>query len=294
MEIENEKAETHEILPNPENSSSLSNLSDAQLKYLSQILGIKISHDEISLFANVEDLASFINSIKFPDKKKNETRDYLIEILQSLNSEEFSKKITEEKSRKFSDCVKTNGKTINYATAEEDELSPTMNAFYFCDKSKQIFSDKDSAEFKKNFESAYPNPFMKDINEDNSSYNSGYIEKVPVHNVPKVLNKKRKISNNINNPKSNKKKKVEKNKEDNNSKNEDDLQESEYCIPECRYGRKSKNQAMIQCDNCSLWYHKNCLGFSDEYFQKYNGNGKAWFCHKCEESSIDSKKISEE
>ena len=294
MEIENEKAETHEILPNPENSSSLSNLSDAQLKYLSQILGIKISHDEISLFANVEDLASFINSIKFPDKKKNETRDYLIEILQSLNSEEFSKKITEEKSRKFSDCVKTNGKTINYATAEEDELSPTMNAFYFCDKSKQIFSDKDSAEFKKNFESAYPNPFMKDINEDNSSYNSGYIEKAPVHNVPKVLNKKRKISNNINNPKSNKKKKVEKNKEDNNSKNEDDLQESEYCIPECRYGRKSKNQAMIQCDNCSSWYHKNCLDISDEYFQKYNGNGKAWFCHKCEESSIDSKKISEE
>ena len=79
-----------------------------------------------------------------------------------------------------------------------------------------------------------------------------------------------------------------------NSKNEDDLQESEYCIPECRYGRKSKNQAMIQCDNCSLWYHKNCLDISDEYFQKYNGNGKAWFCHRCEESIFDSKKNSEE
>ena len=43
-----------------------------------------------------------------------------------------------------------------------------MKAFYFCDKSKQILSDKDSGEFKKNFESAYPNPFMKDINEDNT------------------------------------------------------------------------------------------------------------------------------
>ena len=205
MEIENEKEETHELNQNPSNSSSLQNLTDIQLKYLSQILGIKISHDEISLFANIEDLASFINSIKFPDKKKNETKDYLIEILHSFNSEESSRKISEEKSKNFYDCVKKNGKTIIYATAEEDELSPTMNAFYFCDKSKQILSDKDSAEFKKNFESAYPNPFMKDINEDNnSSYNSGFIEKVPVHNVTKVLSKKRKISSNINNPKSNK------------------------------------------------------------------------------------------
>ena len=64
MEIENEKQETHELNPNPSNSSSLQNLTDIQLKYLSQILGIKISHDEISLFANIEDLASFINSIK--------------------------------------------------------------------------------------------------------------------------------------------------------------------------------------------------------------------------------------
>ena len=111
---------------------------------------------------------------------------------------------------KIKQLEKKNGKTIIYTTAEEDELSPTMKAFYFCDKSKQILSDKDSGEFKKNFESAYPNPFMKDINEDNSSYNSGFIEKVPVHNVTKVLSKKRKISSNINNPKSNKKKKVEK------------------------------------------------------------------------------------
>ena len=295
MEVENEKEETHEINKNTSNSSSLQNLTDTQLKYLSQILGIKISHDEISLFANIEDLASFINSIKFPDKKKNETRDYLIEILHSFNSEESSKKISEEKSKNFNDCVKKNGKTIIYTTAEEDELSPTMKAFYFCDKSKQILSDKDSGEFKKNFESAYPNPFMKDINEDNSSYNSGFIEKAPVHNVTKVLSKKRKISSNINNPKSNKKKKVEKTKEEsNNSINDDDLQESEYCIPECKYGRKSRNQAMIQCDNCSSWYHKNCLDISDEYFQKYNGNGKAWFCHRCEESSLDSKKNSEE
>ena len=293
MEIEPEKEPAQEQIQNPQASSSLQNLSEPQLNYLSQILGIKISHDEISLFGNIEDLASFINSIKFPDKKKNETRDYLIEILQSLNSEESSKKVSEEKSKKFSDCVKTNGKTIMYTTAEDDELSPTMQAFYFCDKSKQILSDKDSAEFKKNFESPYPNPFMKDMNEDNSSYNSGFIENNPVHNVPKVLSKKRKIVGGINNPKSNKKKKVEKNVEENNSKNEDDFQETKYCIKECKYGRKSKNQAMIQCDNCKIWYHKNCLGISDESFQKYNGNGKLWFCQDCE-GSVDSKKNSEE
>ena len=44
--------------------------------------------------------------------------------------------------------VKLNGKTTIYHTAEKDELSQTMHAFYFCDKSKQIFSDKQTAEYK--------------------------------------------------------------------------------------------------------------------------------------------------
>ena len=293
MEVENEKEETHELNQNTSNSSSLQNLTDTQLKYLSQILGIKISHDEISLFANIEDLASFINSIKFPDKKKNETRDYLIEILHSFNSEESSKKISEEKSKNFYDCVKKNGKTIIYATAEEDELSPTMHAFYFCDKSKQILSDKDAAEFKNmNFDPVYPRPFLKE-NEDNSSYNSIFNEN-QTHPHIKNLSRKRKGSNSLNNQKSGKKKKIEKNRTENvnNNKNGDDLQDMDYCIPKCIYGGKSKGLEMIQCDKCENWYHTKCLGIAPEEVQKIGEN--VWFCPKCEKSDVESKKDSED
>ena len=148
MEIENEKNNTQEQIPVPQTQQALTKLSASQLQYLSQILGIKINQDEISFFSSIEDLASFINTIKFPDKKKNETKDTLIEDLKSLKSEESLNKLKEEKNKKFSENVKSNGKTTLFHTAEKDELSPTMHAFYFCDKSKQILSDKDAAEFK--------------------------------------------------------------------------------------------------------------------------------------------------
>ena len=296
MEIENEKMTSEEPIPNPQISTSPRTSLNPYLQYLSQILGIKINQDELSFFTNIEDLSALVSTIKFPDKKKNETKDSLIEDLKFLKSEETLQKYKEEKSKKFSECVKLNGKTTMYLTAEKDELSPTMHAFYFCDKSKQILSDKDAAEFKNmTFDSVYPHTFLKD-NEDNSSYNSIFIDN-QVHNAHnKPLGKKRKGSNSFNTQKSNKKKKTEKTNEEyvNNNKNGDDIQEIEYCIKDCKYERKSKNQPMIECDKCKIWYHMQCLQFTQENYKKYVKNGNQWYCPECKGSDLSSKKSSEE
>ena len=299
MEIEDEKNNSKENNQNTQESQNPGAIPNLNIQYLSQILGIKITQDELSFFNNIEDLTSFINSIKFPEKKKNETKDTLIEELKFLKSEETLQKYKEEKNKKFSEYVKLNGKTTVYLTAEKDELSPTMHAFYFCDKSKQILSDKDAAEFKNmNFDPVYPRPFLKD-NEDNSSYNSLFIES-QTHSHIKNLNRKRKLSNSLNNQKSSKKKKIEKNNAEyinnnnnnNNNKNGDDLQDIDYCIPKCKYGRKSRGLEMILCDKCENWYHTKCLEISPETVKKIGEN--VWFCPKCEKSDAESKKDSEE
>ena len=293
MEIENEKENSKDNNPNPEDAQNQGTIPNLNVKYLSQILGTKITQDELSFFSNIDDLSSFINSIKFPDKKKNEAKDSLIEDLKFLKSEETLQKYKEEKNKKFSEYVKLNGKTTVYLTAEKDELSPTMHAFYFCDKSKQILSDKDAAEFKNmNFDPVYPRPFLKE-NEDNSSYNSIFNEN-QTHTHIKNLSRKRKGSNSLNNQKSGKKKKIEKNRNENvnNNKNGDDLQDMDYCIPKCIYGGKSKGLEMIQCDKCENWYHTKCLGIAPEEVQKIGEN--VWFCPKCEKSDVESKKDSED
>ena len=299
MEIEDEKNNSKENNQNTQESQNPGAFPNLNIQYLSQILGIKITQDELSFFNNIEDLTSFINSIKFPEKKKNETKDSLIEDLKFLKSEETLQKYKEEKNKKFSEYIKLNGKTTVYLTAEKDELSPTMHAFYFCDKSKQILSDKDAAEFKNmNFDPVYPRPFLKD-NEDNSSYNSLFIES-QTHSHIKNLNRKRKLSNSLNNQKSSKKKKIEKNNAEyinnnnnnNNNKNGDDLQDIDYCIPKCKYGRKSRGLEMILCDKCENWYHTKCLEISPETVKKIGEN--VWLCPKCEKSDAESKKDSEE
>ena len=292
IETDNLKNSAPERLPNTQSPSSLQSLTDSQLQYLSQILGIKINKDEMSFFSSMEDLASFINTIKFQEKKRNETKDYLIEDLKSLKSEESLSKSKEEKSKKFSDLVKSNGKTTTFHTAEKDELSPTMHAFYFCDKSTQILSDKDAAEFKNmTFDPVYARPFIKD-NEDNSSYNSALIDN-QTHTHNKILPRKRKGSNSVNNQKPIKKKKVEKNSEEViKNKNEEDLQDVDYCILKCKFGRKVGNQNMIMCDNCGTWYHYKCIGLKDEFVQKMDENEK-WYCSDCKDSVMNSKKSEE-
>ena len=297
MEIEKETIVLPQTtIPESQPDNSLKNISQSKINYLSQILGVKINPDEIVLFSDIEDISSLINTIKFPDKKKNETKDTIIKELQSLKSEENIKKINEEKSKKFSEVVKINGETTMYHTAEKDELSQTMNAFYFCDKSKQVYSDKEAAEFKNMaFDPVCPT-FIKE--EDNSSYNSNINENQPEFTNKTFIPKKRKGSNNFNTKqKPIKKRKLDKNNNEehiNNAKNGNDVQDEDYCTDKCKYGRKMKNQNMIQCDDCKIWYHNKCVGVSLEDFQTYVGNGKKYYCPTCEGHDIDSKQNSED
>ena len=142
MEIEPSNA------PTKEQKTNIKIETDEQLKYLNQLLGLKIIEEDLNLFKDLGEISLLINSIKFTDKKKNEVKDSISEEIKNIQNKENFQKLNEEKNKKFSDLVKLNGKTIVYHTAEKDELSETMHAFYFCDKSKQIFSDKQAAEYR--------------------------------------------------------------------------------------------------------------------------------------------------
>lgn len=282
---------------------SISPLNEDQLKYLRELLGLKIKQEDLCLFQDMNDLSLFINNLKFADKKKNEIKDKISEEVKKIPNLENVQKLSEDKNKKFSEVVKLNGKTTIYHTAEKDELSQTMHAFYFCDKSKQIFSDKQAAEYRAmHFDTGYELPlsigFGTKKEEDNiSSYSN--LKQIDMQNdniENKNLNKKRKPNNNFNGKqKSSKKQRTEKmNASDdyNNSKNGEglDVKEEEYCIPKCKYGRKSHGEPMIQCDKCKEWYHTKCLSFTHEQFQKYDVKGKAWFCPKCSKMDIEEKK----
>ena len=293
MEIENTN----------EPKSTSPEIQEDQLKYIRELLGIKTKQEEINLFQDMNDLSLVINSLKFSDKKKNEIKDKISDEIKRIQNKENIPQLLEDKYKKFSDIVKLNGKTTIYHTAEKDELSQTMHAFYFCDKSKQIFSDKQAAEYKAmHFDTGYELPLPMNFGgkkeEDNISSYSNFkqmdIQNDNVDNKSK-LNKKRKPNNNFNSKqKSSKKPKEEKMNisDDYHSKNGEgvEVQDADYCIPKCKYGRKSKGQPMIQCDKCKEWYHTKCLSFTHEQFQKYNGKGKIWYCPNCSKMDIEDKK----
>lgn len=293
MEIEEEQKPVNDEKPNQEDPR--------QLNYLSQMLGIKIKQEELNAFQDMNELMLLINNIKFNDKKKNEIRDTISEEIKNLQNKDSLQKLTEEKSKKFSDIVKLNGKTTVYHTAEKDELSETMHAFYFCDKSKQIFSDKQEAEYRAiHFDTGYDIPFPRAIVKEEDNISS-YSNLKPTNNQndnienESKLKKKRKPSTSFNKSKSNKKRKPEKNSvsEDynNNTKNNEGVVgQEEYCISKCKYGRKSKGQPMIRCDKCTNWYHTKCLSFTNEEFQKFSMS--IWFCPDCRDKmDIDFKNI---
>ena len=296
MEIEKSNSPTKE-----ENINTKSGIDSQENSiFLSQLFGIKITQEEIDLFKDLGEISLFLNNIKFTDKKKNEVKDTISEELKYLQNKESLQKLTEEKNKKFSDIVKLNGKTIIYHTAEKDELSQTMHAFYFCDKSKQIFSDKQAAEYRAmHLDTGYelPIPINFGIKEEDniSSYSNLKTVNTPNDNIDKnsKLKKKRRPSTNIiKNSKSSKKQKTDRMNmsEDYNSKNGEGVaaQEADYCIPKCKYGRKSRNQPMIQCDKCREWYHTKCLSFTNEQFQKYDGKGKTWYCPECSKMDFDA------
>jgi len=295
--------EQPEEIKNKNVNSNDEEITKEEMKYLTQLLGIQIKPEELQLFKDMNNTNNLINSIKFSDKKKNEIRDSISNEIKNIQNKESLEKMSEEKTKKFSEIMKLNGKTTVYHTAEKDELSETMHAFYFCDKTKQIFSDKQAAEYKAmHFDTTYEIPLHKGFglrDDDNlSSYSnlkSMNNQADNFYNDTKLTKKKRKLSNNK--TKSNKKRIKEKisisDEYNNNSKNGEGManQEAEYCIPKCKYGRKSRNQPMIMCDKCREWYHTKCLSFTNEQFQKYNGKGKTWYCPKCNKMDIDDNKI---
>ena len=269
-------------------------------KYLSQLLGIKLKTEELNLFQDMNEINTFVNNIKFSDKKKIEIKDEISNEIKSLQNEESLQKLLEEQSKKFSDVMKLNGKTTIYNTAEKDDLSQTMHAFYFCDKSKQILSDKQAAEYKAiHFDTGYEFPLVGAFGmneEDNISSNSN----IKIHNNIKdnidndrKLKKKRKLSNNFSNKskqcKRKKPDKINQSEDYNNSKNIEKDEDKDYCIQKCKYGRKSENLPMIECDKCKKWYHFKCLNFSYEQSQKCC-KGKIWFCPFCSKMDIEDKK----
>ena len=299
-----------EISNEAKKQSSQQETNNTQLKndYLSQLLGIKLTESDLKLLSDLNDFSQYLNNnLKFNDKKKNEIKDNLIEDLKKSEKQKSIEEYKEEKSKKFSENLKLNGKTIIYLTAEKDELSKTMRAFYFSDKSKQVFSDKQSAEYKAiHFDTGYElnleNTFKYNKNEDNlSSYSNleNNNENNTVQTDIKFNKKKRKNSTNFSSKsKSCKKKKTDKNTvseecANNNSKGENDIegQDGEYCIINCKYNRKSKGQPMIQCDRCKKWYHTKCLSFTNEQFLKYDGKGKIWFCPSCSKIEGEDKKV---
>lgn len=286
-----------------ENIKEISESNLEQQKYLSLLLGIKLTQEDLNLFQDMNELYLLVNNIKFSEKKKNEIKDTISEEIKSLQSSENLQKLWEEKSKKFTDIFKTNGKTTIYHTAEKDDLSQTMHAFYFCDKPKQILSDKQTAEYKAlHFDTGYDLPLVRAFavkDEDNMSSYSNLKQKNNINDnleTDTKLKKKRKASNNFSiKSKNNKKKKQEKfnaNEEyNNNAKNtEGEEQEVDYCISKCKYGRKSQNLPMILCDKCKQWYHTKCLNFTNEQFQKVQAK-KIWYCPDCSKMDIDDKKI---
>ncbi len=270
-------------------------VDEKQLKYISQILGIKFNKEDFNLFKDMDDLSQFINSIKFNDKKKNEIKDKISDEIKSLKNRESYLKLSEDKNKKFSDIVKIKGKTIVYHTAENDELSQTMHAFYFCDKSMQVLSDKQAAEYRA-MHTEYDIPlnfgFGAIKEEDNLS---SYSNNIKVSSVQKEPENKIKLNKKRNKSKSNKKQITEKadvteeSRAKNGNGNAIDKQEAErdYCFSNCRFGRKSRGQSMIECDNCNEWYHSKCLNFTNEQIQKYKD--KEWYCPYCNKMDIDDK-----
>jgi hypothetical protein len=72
-----------------------------------------------------------------------------IKFLSSISENNLNLDIYKQNKEKyFYSNVKLDNKTRYYNTAFNDNLTPTMSAYYFCDKSRQILSDKEAAAMK--------------------------------------------------------------------------------------------------------------------------------------------------
>ena len=58
-----------------ENIKEISESNLEQKKYLSLLLGIKLTQEDLNLFQDMNELYLLVNNIKFSEKKKNEIKD---------------------------------------------------------------------------------------------------------------------------------------------------------------------------------------------------------------------------
>jgi hypothetical protein len=96
-----------------------------------------------------EEILKILTEMSSKSKKKDEIellRTYIDEI-SFLNNDNYEI-YQQNKNKIFSSYIKVDNKTRYSNTVISDSLSPTMEAFYFCDKSKQILSDKEAAAIK--------------------------------------------------------------------------------------------------------------------------------------------------
>ena len=235
--------------------------------FLEKMFGLKLRKEY-----PLEELQSLINEIQFKDKKRLDITKSLSKTMETITSSSIQS-LKENQESKFFKVLKLENRTRYYNTAEKDEISPTMYAYYFCDKSKQNLSDKEAAAMKAiHIEPNYDIPIEQKKNEDDELSTISN----PFNSASEMrLKKKRKSSFSTNNAKSNKKRKVDRSKES----DEDMNNEKEYCLPTCIIGRKNPNQTMVCCDKCETWFHIKCLNIPDEQFNKIKET--EWFCPNC-------------
>ena len=240
-------------------------------KYIENTIGIKLTKKTENFLKKYSDITSLISSINFEEKKKTEYKNNIIAKIKNISLNKIEEPYN----------LKLSNRTQCFYTAKNDSISETMYAFYFCEPKNNV-SDKEAVAMKGiNLHSSYDitleNYRKKD--EEELSSNSNNL------NSPIKLKKKRKISGNFS--KSNKSKKKKIIKEDlSYNRNSDD---NEYCIPECKLGRKNSNLLMIQCDNCGSWYHTSCVGVVGD--SNKISNMECWFCPNCQkkDNEKDSK-----
>lgn len=229
------------------------NISKNILKEIHTILGINSEYiKDLSTIDNI------LSSITFPQKEYNDIKEQISTKIVTI-TKNTDIETTNKKQEEFFKSIQLNINTIYYHTAEKDELTPTMSAFYFCEKSNQIISDKEAAARKLiHLDTTYEH-FLDTKNND---FDDISVSSNNQHSYNDKIGKKRKMSDVISLTKSGKKRKIEKNGK---IKNEDNNTDShKYCITSCLFGRKSGNCLMIECEKCNEWFHPKCVGLEEK------------------------------
>lgn len=222
-----------------------------------------------------DEITTILSEMKYKEKKKIELAKHLLDLIKA-NKQSDIKAMQE---RKFFSHFKLDNDNRNriFYTVSPDTLSPTMYAFYLCDKSNQNISDKEAAAMKAmRIDSNYDLSFEKKKEEDEQSDTSN------IFNNDAKLKKKRKNSEKMNFQSRTAKKKKRDNTNgggDDNKKKGSNEEENEYCIQSCTIGRKNPNAVMICCDRCETWFHAKCMNVAEELINKMKE--MEWYCPEC-------------